>query len=87
MRSGLQVGQAVSGTVIARAPFGVWLDIGVCFPALLVVTNMKRAQVSWITFNEYPALGERVEGWIERGVSRLVSVDLGGAERLLAAAE
>lgn len=29
----LAVGRSVSGTVIAKAEFGAWLDIGVGFPA------------------------------------------------------
>jgi hypothetical protein len=60
----LKPGQAVTGTVIARAPFSVWLDIGVGFPALLLVVYMKGADTRRITFDDYPAMGERVEGWI-----------------------
>lgn len=33
LKENLAVGQGVTGEVIARAPFGVWLDIGVGFPA------------------------------------------------------
>jgi ribosomal protein S1 len=62
VRDGLQVGQTVRGTVIARAPFGVWLDIGVSFPALLLVPHMRGAKLRRITFEEYPPLGADVEG-------------------------
>ena len=41
----LDIGQAISGEVVSRAPFGVWLDIGTSFPALLLVPDMKDAQV------------------------------------------
>lgn len=41
IRKSLKIGQAVSGIVIARAQFGVWLDIGVAGPALLLVPNMR----------------------------------------------
>jgi ribosomal protein S1 len=34
------VGQSVTGTVVAKAPFGAWIDFGVEFPALLEVPNV-----------------------------------------------
>ncbi|HAA55396.1 MAG TPA: hypothetical protein DCE42_11605 [Myxococcales bacterium] len=34
----LHIGQVVHGRVIAKAPFGAWIDIGVGFPALLLIT-------------------------------------------------
>lgn len=39
-RARLAVGQSIRGKVIARAPFGVWVDIGAGHPALLRVTEM-----------------------------------------------
>ena len=63
-RAGLRVAQTVRGTVIARAPFGVWLDVGVGFPALLLVPHMRGAKLRRITFEDYPALGTEVEGRI-----------------------
>lgn len=36
-----QVGQPVEGIVIARAPFGAWLDIGIGFPALIEITQIS----------------------------------------------
>ena len=35
----MKIRQAVRGKVIARAEFGVWVDIGVGYPALLLVVN------------------------------------------------
>ena len=64
VRSRLEVGQCVSGVVIARAPFGVWLDIDVDWPALLLVPEMKDARKRRIQFEDYPALGATVEGWV-----------------------
>ncbi|HQU42626.1 MAG TPA: hypothetical protein PK867_07425, partial [Pirellulales bacterium] len=64
VRSGLRVGETVSGTVIARAPFGVWLDIGASFPALLLVPNMSGARERRITMADYPSLGTQIEGRI-----------------------
>jgi hypothetical protein len=62
--SRLRVGQPVSGVVVARAPFGVWLDIGFRFPALLLVPRMQGAKERRITFEDYPPLGASVEGRI-----------------------
>ena len=30
-------GQSVTGTVVAKSPFGAWIDLGVGFPALLEI--------------------------------------------------
>ena len=37
----LSVGQTVTGLVIAKSPFGAWVDIGVEFPALLEIICME----------------------------------------------
>lgn len=54
-------GQPVCGTVIARAPFGVWVDISVGHPALLLVPEMAEASKKRITFDEYPQIGSVLE--------------------------
>lgn len=54
VRESITVGQTVQGNVISRAPFGVWLDIGVGHPALLLVVNMNGAKLRRITFEDYP---------------------------------
>src|SRR3954463_11645759 len=64
VRERLRVGQHVRGTVIARAPFGVWLDIDAGYPALLLVPEMRGARERRITFEDYPAIGEVVEARI-----------------------
>lgn len=33
----LTYGQTVTGTVVAKSPFGAWVDLGVGFPALLEI--------------------------------------------------
>ncbi len=50
--------------MIARAPFGVWLDINADYPALLLVPEMRGAKERRITFEDYPAIGEVVEARI-----------------------
>lgn len=57
IRQSITVGQAVNGRVISRAPFGVWLDIGVNQPALLLVVNMEWANTKRITFEDFPEIG------------------------------
>jgi hypothetical protein len=42
----------------------VWLDIGVDWPALLLVPEMKDAEARRIRFEDYPKLGATVEGWV-----------------------
>jgi hypothetical protein len=61
VRSGLTIGQAVRGEVIARAHFGIWVDIAAGWPALLRVPEMAAARERPIKFNEYPPLGAVIE--------------------------
>ena len=64
VRARLTVGQVVRGEVTARAPFGVWVDIGVGHPALLLVPEMAGARQRRITFEDYAPLGAVVEARI-----------------------
>lgn len=64
VRERLRVGQHVRGPVIARAPFGVWLDVDAGHPALLLVPEMRVAGERRITFEDYPAIGEALEARI-----------------------
>ena len=63
-RTRLSVGQRVHGRVVARAPFGVWVDISAGHPALLLVPEMAGAREHRMTFEEYPAMGAVVDAWI-----------------------
>jgi hypothetical protein len=63
-RALLVTGQPVHGAVVARAPFGVWVDIGVGHPALLLVPEMTGASERPIRFHEYPELGTAVDAQI-----------------------
>jgi hypothetical protein len=62
----LSVSQMVRGEVIARAPFGVWVDIGAGQPALLLVPEMAGAWVRSVKFEDYPPLGAVIEARITR---------------------
>ncbi len=50
--------------VIARAPFGVWVDIDAGHPALLLVPEMAEARERCIGFEDYPPIGAMVEARI-----------------------
>lgn len=56
----LDIGAAVTGAVICRRPFGVFLDIGygASAAALLLVPEFADARKRRITFEEYPQVGE-----------------------------
>lgn len=60
----LTVGQAIRGDVVARVPYGVWLDIGVGWPALLQVPEMAGARTHPIKFEDYPPLGATIDAWV-----------------------
>jgi ribosomal protein S1 len=56
----LGAGGAVRGPVIARRPFGVFVDIGAGFPALLEVIQFEHARERRYIFEDYPAVGEMI---------------------------
>ncbi len=84
IKDSLSVGQTVTGKVISRAPFGVWLDISVGQPALLLVVNMEVENNRRIAFKDYPykgasltvrinALGDRGEiGLTQKNPDRMI---------------
>jgi len=59
-RTGLGVGESVRGRVIARRPFGVFVDIGVGFPALLEVMQFEGARQRRYDLDDYPAVGDTI---------------------------
>jgi ribosomal protein S1 len=61
VKAGLKVGSRVSGTVVARYIFGIFVDIGVGFPALLEIIQfnppLKRRPV---VIEDYPTVGSTI---------------------------
>jgi ribosomal protein S1 len=56
-------GSEVEGIVVARFPFGVFVDIDVGFPALILVTRLRR-RVDRQPYNSperFPAIGSAVK--------------------------
>lgn len=41
LKQRLIIDRAVTGRVVAKSPFGVWVDLGVGYPALLEIVVMK----------------------------------------------
>ncbi len=61
----LVLGSTVSGIVVSQEQFGVFLDIGVAFPALILVPKLKDAdKIRYTSVETYPAVGTRVQGRI-----------------------
>jgi ribosomal protein S1 len=56
----LGVGESVRGRVIARRPFGVLVDIGAGFPALLEVIQFEDASKRRYKLEDYPAVGDTI---------------------------
>ena len=61
----------VGGAVVARYPFGVFVDIGAGFPALLLIVRFREAKHGGDTLiDSFPALGSTIEaqllGWADR---------------------
>jgi ribosomal protein S1 len=69
VKAGLQAGSRLSGKVVARYIFGIFLDIGAGFPALLEIIQFnpppKRRPV---VIEDYPAVGSTI-------IARVVAFD------------
>jgi ribosomal protein S1 len=59
-RARLRAGESVSGEVIASYAFGVFVDIGAGFPALLEVLQFEHAGRRRFAPEDYPAVGDAV---------------------------
>lgn len=59
-RSGLAVGQMISGRAVDRRPLGVFVDVGVGFPALLEVVRFEGARQRRYDLKDYPTVGDTI---------------------------
>jgi hypothetical protein len=66
VKARLAVGDEVSGEVIARAPFGAWLDIGVGFPALLEIVEIDGLTPEASRAGDWCPVGSRISAWVTR---------------------
>ncbi len=62
-RPQILLGQIFHGDVIARAPFGIWLDIGVSHPALYLLPDLVRLHGGRPGF-QFPDVGELISGQV-----------------------
>lgn len=60
LKEGLRLGDSVTGTVLAKAPFGAWIDIGVGFPALLELPQIAGLTPAKYRADEWCAIGSEV---------------------------
>ena len=60
----LTVGQSVTGTVVAKSPFGAWIDINVGFPALLEILVMEGLTPERYRADDWCPLGSQVTAFI-----------------------
>ncbi len=64
LKERLSVGETVNGTVIAKAPFGAFVDIGVGFPALLEIVVMAGLTPEKYRADEWCPLGSAVTAFV-----------------------
>ena len=59
------LGEVVRGVVKLRYPFGVFIDISVGFPALLLVVRFRNAdERPYTNIDDYPIIGTEIEARI-----------------------
>jgi ribosomal protein S1 len=76
LKTRLPAGSRVSGEVVARYIFGIFLDIGVGFPALLEVIQFEEARRRRYNFEDYPAVGSTVTARVVSFRERVRQIDL-----------
>lgn len=62
----LSCGGPVTGVVIAKAPFGAWLDIGVGFPALLEIIGIADLTSQAYRSDDWCPIGSNVTALVGR---------------------
>ena len=64
MKDKLSIGDRVSGTVITKAHFGAWIDVGVGFPALLEIIRMDGMTPEKYQSDDWCPAGSQVDARI-----------------------
>jgi hypothetical protein len=60
----LVVDQSVTGIVVARAPFGAWIDLGVGFPGLLEIIRMAGLSPERYRAGDWCPIGSQVTAFV-----------------------
>lgn len=58
------IGTRVCGRVRLKPPFGLWLDVGIGFPALLLVTRFDRPITAGEFARSAPEIGDEVSATV-----------------------
>lgn len=61
LKSRLSLGQSVSGKVVQRESYGAWIDIGVGFPALLLLPRIRDLTGEQYRKDDWLPIGSIVE--------------------------
>lgn len=63
------IGAVVRGVVLAHFPFGVLIDVGTGYPAIILVTRLKNANEIAYTTDMFPPIGSEMEAkvcaWVD----------------------
>ena len=60
----LIVGRSVTGVVVARAPFGAWVDLGVGFPSLLETIRLAGLTPERYQAGDWCPVGSQVTAFV-----------------------
>jgi hypothetical protein len=71
VKRSLPIGSRVSGRLVLKAPFGVWMDVGAGFPAILLITRFARAY----TYDMYMQHGPEEDDVLDATVYLFNDVD------------
>jgi ribosomal protein S1 len=64
LRGRLAIGQALTGVVVTKAPFGAWLDVGLGFPALIAITGSADLTPERYRADEWCPVGSEVTAFV-----------------------
>jgi hypothetical protein len=64
LKQRLAIGQPLTGPVVARHPFGAWIDLGFGFPALLEIIGMAGLTPERYRADDWCPLGSEVTAHI-----------------------
>src|SRR5262245_29791726 len=64
LKQRIAVGQTVTGTVVAKSPFGAWIDFGVGFPGLLEILVIEGLTPEQYRADNWCAPGSEVTAYV-----------------------
>ncbi len=64
LKQRLSYGRSVTGIVVAKSPFGAWVDLGVGFPALLEIIVMANLTPEKYRVGDWCPVGSEVTAFV-----------------------